>query len=323
MTAPHPMPRISVVVATCDGASYLRQQLDSIVGQSRPPHEVVVVDDGSSDATWSILEAYARQYDWIRIHRNEARLGINGNFSKACALATGDLVFFSDQDDVWDAHKIERMVDVHTGEALLFSDAVVIDAEGQPLAASEMAFHQVAPVTGQNPWFYLHRNCVSGHNLMVTKALLVTALPFPQGMLYDQWLALVASLRGGVGYTSLRLCAHRLHAQNAANNPAVRAQRKRASRQGGDRRERFVSVRRGLKECVERLLLLPDLDGPFQGYLKALDEHLQCMDGAMINLRLLGKMIGLRAALLAGSSQWRDTRRLMKLCIGERLYWFG
>lgn len=100
--------RISVAMATFNGARWLRQQLDSIAAQSRLPDELVVRDDGSTDATLDVLRAFAGAAPFpVRVRRGAVRLGYSGNFDAAIRACTGDIVLVSDQDDVWLPRKVE------------------------------------------------------------------------------------------------------------------------------------------------------------------------------------------------------------------------
>jgi glycosyltransferase involved in cell wall biosynthesis len=87
---------VSVVVAVRDGERYIAEALDSILGQSTPPGEVVVVDDGSTDATPLLLRAYD---DRLRVVEQEPA-GIATAVNRGLAMATGDLLAFLDADDV-------------------------------------------------------------------------------------------------------------------------------------------------------------------------------------------------------------------------------
>ncbi|MGA8529432.1 MAG: glycosyltransferase, partial [Acidobacteriaceae bacterium] len=94
--------RISVAMATYNGEKYIREQLDSIARQSLLPYELVVTDDGSTDGTLEMVEDFARSAPFpVKIHRNDVRLGFADNFFKAASLCEGELIAFSDQDDVW------------------------------------------------------------------------------------------------------------------------------------------------------------------------------------------------------------------------------
>ncbi len=90
---------ISIALCTYNGAAYIAEQLDSILGQTLPPDEIVIVDDGSTDDTPGIVREYAEKYGNIHFFENEDRLGFVRNFSRAISLTKGDYVALSDQDD--------------------------------------------------------------------------------------------------------------------------------------------------------------------------------------------------------------------------------
>ncbi len=101
---------ISIAIATYNGSLYLEEQLNSILMQKQSAHEIVVCDDGSTDATWSILSTYADKNPHIfKIFKNERQLGVIKNFEKAINLCSGDLIFLADQDDIWFDHKTQEI----------------------------------------------------------------------------------------------------------------------------------------------------------------------------------------------------------------------
>ncbi len=120
---------ISVVIASYNGAEYLTEQLDSIRNQTLLPDELIICDDKSKDDTVIIAEEYIKKHNldnWY-ITVNEKNLGYADNFDKVTRLAKGDLIFFSDQDDVWNPNKIELMVGImeqHPECKVLCSDYV-------------------------------------------------------------------------------------------------------------------------------------------------------------------------------------------------------
>jgi len=104
---------LSVAMCTYNGEQYLQEQLDSIIAQTRLPNEVVVCDDGSTDATLQILDEFQETAPFpVRIYRNGTRLGPTKNFEKAIKLCSGNVIALSDQDDVWMPHKLERLEEV-------------------------------------------------------------------------------------------------------------------------------------------------------------------------------------------------------------------
>lgn len=107
--------KISVVIATYNGQQYLVQQLDTIREQTLQVDELIICDDGSTDDTVQVAEAYIEKYDlqgkWSVVV-NEHNLGYANNFDKVASLATGELIFFSDQDDLWDLDKVHIMTGI-------------------------------------------------------------------------------------------------------------------------------------------------------------------------------------------------------------------
>lgn len=102
--------KISIVLATYNGEDFLHEQLQSYAAQARLPDELVVCDDGSTDRTLEMVEAFAAVAPFeVRLFRSAGRLGLTRNFERALSLARGDLLFISDQDDVWLPAKIAEV----------------------------------------------------------------------------------------------------------------------------------------------------------------------------------------------------------------------
>lgn len=110
--------KVSVLLATYNGADYLLEQLESIRNQTVCPDEVIIFDDGSTDDTPDLIRHYIEQHDlsesW-HFSVNEHNLGYANNFHALVQESTGDIVFFCDQDDVWELHKIEDCVSTMEG----------------------------------------------------------------------------------------------------------------------------------------------------------------------------------------------------------------
>lgn len=125
--------RISIAIATYNGAQYLQEQLDSFLCQTQLPDELVACDDGSADSTFEILQTFSQQAPFsVHVYRNEENLGYARNFEKALSLCTGDIILMSDQDDVWFESKIERIVNefkVNEFAYVVVNDAEIVHAD--------------------------------------------------------------------------------------------------------------------------------------------------------------------------------------------------
>jgi glycosyltransferase involved in cell wall biosynthesis len=99
-------PRISVVVPTFDRAGVLGRSLDSVLGQTLPPLEVIVVDDGSTDETERVVGE--RDAELVRYVRQPRRSGAQAARNRGIGEAQGDWIAFQDSDDEWLPDKLER-----------------------------------------------------------------------------------------------------------------------------------------------------------------------------------------------------------------------
>lgn len=208
-------PLVSVALATCDGARWLREQLDSIYTQTWPDLEVVVSDDASVDETPAILEEYARERG-LRWQANPVRLGLVKNFERAISLCAGDLIALSDQDDLWKPHKLETLAARLGGHTLIYGNIQeVLETDGT--VRIETAWEPIfrfarAHGSGRPTRWLLAENWVVSHSVMFRRELVEHALPIPPHQpFHDGWLALVASKLGGIVYLDERLQVYRRH----------------------------------------------------------------------------------------------------------------
>lgn len=106
-------PRISIAMATYNGAHHLRAQLDSIRSQHLQPYELIVSDDRSTDGTIEIARRFAETAPFpVRIYQNDVNLGFGANFFRAAGECQGDWIAFSDQDDMWLPNKLSDSAEV-------------------------------------------------------------------------------------------------------------------------------------------------------------------------------------------------------------------
>ncbi|WP_281509083.1 glycosyltransferase, partial [Faecalibaculum rodentium] len=96
-------------MAVYNGEKYLKTQLESILSQTEPVDEIIIVDDGSSDNSVEILRKYSQKDTRFKIFQNRTNLGYKQNFRKAISLCHGDMIFLSDQDDCWFPEKVRTM----------------------------------------------------------------------------------------------------------------------------------------------------------------------------------------------------------------------
>ena len=128
-------PRVSVVMPVFNGERYLRAAIDSVLAQTERDFELIVIDDGSTDATASIVRGIADPR--IRLIPNERNLGLVRSLNRGVAAARGEFVARLDADDLAMPERFARQVaflDENPDVALLGSWYVEISPAGEPLA---------------------------------------------------------------------------------------------------------------------------------------------------------------------------------------------
>lgn len=216
--------KISVALCTYNGEKFIRKQINSILDQNLEVNEIIVCDDCSTDATWTILEEYKKNSPNIfQIYKNEVNIKSNKNFEKAIALCTGDYIFLSDQDDIWRMDKVEKTLisfkQNPTAEAV-FSNASLIDDADNPILAStsiwdSFLFYESKMTKPVDLFEFLiaNGNFVTGATLCIKKEVKDYCFPFITSnlFLHDEWLALLLSKRKKLSYTTDKLLFYRLH----------------------------------------------------------------------------------------------------------------
>lgn len=137
--------KISVVMATYNGESYLAEQLETIRRQSVEIDELIICDDCSKDRTVEIAQSYIAENeltDKWKLVVNEQNVGYANNFHKVALMATGDLILFADQDDLWREDKVQIMTELmkqHGDCMVLCSDyEPFYDGEQVPTASKKI-----------------------------------------------------------------------------------------------------------------------------------------------------------------------------------------
>lgn len=206
--------KVSVVMATYNGAEYVREQLLSFARQTRLPDELVVSDDGSTDRTLAIVEEFVSSVDFeVKILRNEKNLGYGRNFFQALSHCSGDWVFLSDQDDVWLPGKIATVLDAaceYPAAQVWMNDSIIADGELNDLGYTLLGSLRNR---GSASRFFLH-----GSSAAVSAQFLRFALPAPVTMdSHDGWLMGLADCVGVRAVVDQPLQYWRRHGANESD----------------------------------------------------------------------------------------------------------
>lgn len=205
------MQKVSIVMCTYNGERHLARQLDSILQQTFPLHEILIQDDGSTDATCDIVRVYQDRYPFIRLIQNPENLGFNRNFLTAISRATGDYIALSDQDDVWAPEKIASLMETlrTTGKAVCFSRSQAFSDE-----TGTVEFFDP-----RTPNYTIERlilaNIAPGHTMLIEKdfsrRLSIEAFEQVDRWYYDEYIAVTAAAYDQLAFCDKYLVSYRRH----------------------------------------------------------------------------------------------------------------
>lgn len=210
-----PRPRVSVCLAAYNGERWLDLQLTSILRQLDAGDEVVIVDDGSQDNTPNIIREIRDPR--IRMLRNERNIGVDCSFERAISEANGEIIFLSDQDDIWHENKVAIVLDVFAAApdvTLVLSDAEIIDEAGSKREYTYFeARGQFIPGALANILKCKFLGCAMAFNASLRKHF----LPFPRAIPgHDMWIGVVNEWYGKTRFIEEPLIAYRRHGSNAS-----------------------------------------------------------------------------------------------------------
>jgi glycosyltransferase involved in cell wall biosynthesis len=235
---------VSIVIDNYNYARFLRQAIDSALAQTYPHVEVVVVDDGSTDASRDVIRSYG---DRIRPVLKENG-GQASAFNAGFAVAKGEIVALLDADDYLAPHAAERIAAAWSDEVKILHHRLrEVDAEGrdlgfnpplgEPLDAGDVVpvllrkgFYGVPPTSG----------------LAYSRELLRQVLPMPEAdfrICADTYLFLVTPFRAPVTALDETLACYRLHGANAHREAGLR---RNWRRQKLEVAQRYGEIRRAL-----------------------------------------------------------------------------
>jgi glycosyltransferase involved in cell wall biosynthesis len=190
----------------------MHEQIASILGQLGGEDEIVVVDDASQDASVAIIEGF--HDNRIRIIRMTENRGVVKTFERAIYEATGEVIFLSDQDDIWNTDKIATMMKAFAADlrvTLVLSNGELIDSNGRSLLLQLHSNDRFLPGVLPN----LIKNRYQGSTMAFRREVLDAALPFPDGIpMHDSWIGLVNAVVGRAVYLPDRLVFYRRHKDN-------------------------------------------------------------------------------------------------------------
>lgn len=202
---------ISVCIATYNGASFIEEQIDSILSQLKAGDEVIISDDSSTDDTIKILKAY--QDERIKIFENQKFKNPIFNFENAISASKGEIIVLADQDDVWKNNRIERLLKIFDGgrNMMVFSNGELVDEHLQLMNRTLFDHYNVSTNVVRNIIVNSYVGCCISFSSEVKKVI----LPFPKNIpSHDQWIGILSKVFYKVELDFEPQIYHRRHRNN-------------------------------------------------------------------------------------------------------------
>ena len=216
---------IDILLATFNSGSYLREQIDSILAQTRNDWRLLIRDGGSTDGSVEVVREYAEKYPGrIILTGIEPGASAIRNFSELMKLAEAEFAMFCDHDDVWLPDKLAVTAECAAQAQeqfgadvplLVFTDSTVADQSLRTVHPSMLRYQNLNPEKGLSLPRLLIQNVPSGHTMLMNRALYELARPVPpEAVMHDHWVALVAAAFGRIAYLDRSTVLYRQHSGN-------------------------------------------------------------------------------------------------------------
>ncbi len=214
--------KIDICLATYNGAPWIQEFLNSLECQSYKNWRLVVSDDASQDETLEMIGAHFKSNPekLMVVKRTGTGKGVTGNFQDAVASTDSEYVLLADQDDVWLPEKLSASLELMSSTernketpTLVFSDLKVVDEHLACISESWWTYNHVKADFAKSFKGLLYQNIVPGCSMMLNRALIKMAMPFPKGIyMHDWWFLMVCSAFGDVDFSTKQLVLYRRHA---------------------------------------------------------------------------------------------------------------
>lgn len=281
-----PKLRISIALATYQGERFLAQQLESFLAQSRLPDELCISDDGSTDATAQVVAEFSTKAPFaVKFIANSSRGGVNKNFENAVAQCSGDVILFSDQDDVWLPSHIDELVrpmESRPEIVAVASDSQFVDEDLNSTGSTQTQADRF-PASLRDATLRMNKNQLrlvlrqnihSGHGMAFRRSLLTLLLPFTTTFMYDEWVLVLAAAAGRITYAAQPLTLHRQHRNQTLKSRSKGLQTWAAqSKNVSSDQERVQEIK--WHELLERVREHRDMLPEFAAAERALEEKYQ------------------------------------------------
>ena len=207
---------VSIIMPAYNSEKFIRQAVDSILGQTFTNYELIVVEDCSTDKTLDILNEYSSENSRITLIRNEKNSGVSYSRNRAISIATGEYIAFLDSDDMWDNQKLEKQVNYvksNPNADFVFTGSAFIDENDKPLnhilhVPDKISFNDL-----------LKQNIISCSSVFIKRSI-IQDIKMPNDKMHEDfatWLTILKNQKYAYGIDE-PLLIYRLSSNSKSSN---------------------------------------------------------------------------------------------------------
>ena len=203
-------PKVSVAMATYNGEKYIKEQIKTILDCLEENDELVISDDGSTDNTLGIINSFN---DNRIVLIDGPKKGIKQNFANAIKNTSGEYIFLSDQDDIWEKDKVTEVIKCFEKEncTLVVHDAEVVDENLNMVMSSYYSYRN----SGKGIIKNIYKNTYIGCCMAFLSKAKKYVLPIPNDIeMHDQWIGVLNDKYGKTYFSTKKLIKYRRHSLN-------------------------------------------------------------------------------------------------------------
>lgn len=305
---------VSIAMCTYQGERFLAEQLATIAGQTRPPDELVICDDGSTDRTLAIIEEFRSSAGFeVRLVQNPSRLGILKNFEQATGLCRGETIFFADQDDIWHPDKLARLLAALDGApeaGLAFSNVELVGEDQEPVGYDLWRFRRLSKrrrerlMSGHSFDYILGQGIAAGMAQGFRAGYKDLILPF-DGLGHDLWVSVLIGAVADAAVLGEPLGKWRQHGSQHTGAITLHSFLRHIAEAREHNASHYTELARGYEVLLARLHKMEDRYPPRPEAPAAIAQKIAHLR-ARAAMREGGKPALLRKEVLSGN-YWRHS----------------
>ena len=311
-------PKVSVLLGVLNQEAYLPACIESVLAQTFSDFEFIILNDGSTDRTWEIIQDYAKKDSRIRPYSFPEKQGIAVGCNFTVAKAEGEYLARMDGDDIWNPEKLERQVqylEQHPECGVCFSQAEIIDGDGKVVQGVDCDYMDqlfAQPNRSQSQWLqhlFCRGNCLVHSSSVIRSSSLKQVAgyrnAFRQLPDFDLWMQLIQV--GEFYVVPEKLLRYRWYAQNTSIPNSIGASRTY---------QEYFQLYLQLFQSMDAALFCRAFSSLFRCQDSSTPQELSCEQAFLLleqsagELPEAGKLAGL--TLLTNLINHEDTRKLLE-----------